>query len=128
MLESLHMENVAVIEKADVGFGPGLNVLTGETGAGKSIVIDAIGAVMGGRVGREIVRSGCASALVSAVVSAPAEAEEWLRENDIDVEDELIIQRRVSEDGKSCLNGTQNLSIDVQQINDLRQKSLLLFV
>ena len=80
MLESLPMENLAVIEKADVGFGPGLNVLTGETGAGKSIVIDAIGAVMGGRVGREIVRSGCASALVSAVVSAPAEAEEWLRE------------------------------------------------
>ena len=95
MLESLHMENLAVIERTDVEFGPGLNVLTGETGAGKSIVIDAIGAVMGGRVGREIVRSGCPAALVSAVVSAPAEAEEWLRENDIDPEDELIIQRRV---------------------------------
>ena len=118
MLESLHMENLAVIEKADVGFGPGLNVLTGETGAGKSIVIDAIGAVMGGRVGREIVRSGCASALVSAVVSAPAEAEEWLRENDIDVEDELIIQRRVSEDGKSScrING---VPVSVAQLRSL---------
>jgi DNA repair protein RecN (Recombination protein N) len=118
MLESLHMENLAVIERTDVEFGPGLNVLTGETGAGKSIVIDAIGAVMGGRVGREIVRSGCPAALVSAVVSAPAEAEEWLRENDIDPEDELIIQRRVGEDGKSSCR-VNGVPVSVAQLRSL---------
>ena len=118
MLESLHMENLAVIERTDVEFGPGLNVLTGETGAGKSIVIDAIGAVMGGRVGREIVRSGCPAALVSAVVSAPAEAEEWLRENDIEAGDELISQRRVSEDGKSSCR-VNGVPVSVAQLRSL---------
>ena len=58
MLNELHIENIAVIEKADICFGPGLNVLTGETGAGKSIVIDSIGAVLGERVSRELVRRG----------------------------------------------------------------------
>ena len=58
MLNELHIENIAVIERADISFGRGLNVLTGETGAGKSIVIDSIGAVLGGRVSRELVRRG----------------------------------------------------------------------
>jgi len=118
MLESLHMENLAVIERTDVDFGPGLNVLTGETGAGKSIVIDAIGAVMGGRVGREIVRAGCPAALVSAVISAPAEAEQWLLENDIDSGDELIIQRRVGEDGKSSCR-VNGVPVSVAQLRSL---------
>ena len=58
MLTDLHIENIAVIERADIAFGPGFNVLTGETGAGKSIVIDAIDAVLGGRANQEIVRHG----------------------------------------------------------------------
>lgn len=58
MLNELHIENIAVIERADISFGRGLNVLTGETGAGKSIVIDSIGAVLGDRVSRELVRRG----------------------------------------------------------------------
>ena len=58
MLNELHIENIAVIERADIRFEPGLNILTGETGAGKSIVIDAIGAVLGERVSRELVRRG----------------------------------------------------------------------
>ena len=67
MLTELHIENVAVIRRSDIAFGPGLNVLTGETGAGKSIVIDSLGAILGGRVSREIVRTGSAQASVTAV-------------------------------------------------------------
>ena len=57
MLELLHIENIAVIESADIAFQPGFNALTGETGAGKSIVIDAMGAVLGGRASRELILS-----------------------------------------------------------------------
>ncbi len=100
MLNDLHIENIAVIERADLSFSPGMNVLTGETGAGKSIVIDAIGAVLGGRVSRELVRTGAEKGLVTASFDA-AGAEQWLRENEIDCEEELILQRRISADGKS---------------------------
>ena len=67
MLSELHIENIAVIERSDIRFESGLNVLTGETGAGKSIVIDAIGAVLGDRVSRELVRRGAQKAQVTAV-------------------------------------------------------------
>ena len=69
MLELLHIENVAVIEQADIQFRPGFNALTGETGAGKSIVIDAMGAVLGGRTSRDLIRTGSKKALVSAEFS-----------------------------------------------------------
>ena len=67
MLSLLHIENIAVIERADIQFDPGFNALTGETGAGKSIVIDAISAVLGERTSRELIRTGAKSALVNAV-------------------------------------------------------------
>ena len=76
MLNELHIENIAVIERADISFSAGLNVLTGETGAGKSIVIDAIGAVLGDRVSRELVRRGAEKALVTASFDLSAEAEQ----------------------------------------------------
>ena len=69
MLELLHIENIAVIELADIAFRPGFNVLTGETGAGKSIVIDAMEAVLGGRTSRELIRTGADKAFVSAIFS-----------------------------------------------------------
>lgn len=100
MLNELHIENIAVIERADICFTGGLNVLTGETGAGKSIVIDSIGAVLGERVSRELVRRGAEKGLVSAVFDLEG-TEEWLRDNDIEAEDELILQRRINADGKS---------------------------
>lgn len=100
MLNDLHIENIAVIERADIHFSEGLNVLTGETGAGKSIVIDAIGAVLGERVSRELVRHGAEKGLVTAVFDANG-SEDWLAENEIEAEDELILQRRISADGKS---------------------------
>ncbi|MDR0936250.1 MAG: DNA repair protein RecN [Oscillospiraceae bacterium] len=102
MLRSLHIENVAVIERADIELGPGFCVLTGETGAGKSIIIDALGAVIGGRVSKEIVRTGCASAFVSAEFSVNGGITAWLAKNELEAEEEtLVVSRKVSADGKS---------------------------
>ena len=100
MLRELHIENIAVIERADIEPGAGLNVLTGETGAGKSIVIDSLEAVLGARASRELVRTGAARASVTAAFTAD-NAEDWLEENGLDAEDGVIIRRRVSQDGKS---------------------------
>ena len=69
MLQLLHIENIAVIEEADITFDEGFNALTGETGAGKSIVIDAMGAVLGQRTSRDLIRTGAAKAFVSAMFS-----------------------------------------------------------
>lgn len=97
MLDLLHIENIAVIEKADIEFSPGLNVLTGETGAGKSIVIDAISAVTGGRVSKEVVRSGAVGALVTGSFTAEL-PESWYEEHGIpeDENGQLIVMRRIS--------------------------------
>ena len=100
MLKELHIENIAVIEKADISFSEGLNVLTGETGAGKSIIIDSIGAVLGERVTKELVRRGADKGVVTALFDAES-AVGWLEENEFEPEDELIIQRRITADGKS---------------------------
>lgn len=107
MLTELHIENIAVIERADIEPGPGLNVLTGETGAGKSIVIDSLEAVLGARASRELVRTGAARASVTAAFTTDG-AEDWLSENELDEDEGLVIRRRVSADGKSSaqVNGT----------------------
>ena len=119
MLNELHIENIAVIEKADIAFGSGLNVLTGETGAGKSIVIDSIGAVLGERVSRELVRRGAEKGLVTAVFDIEG-CENWLEENEIEAEDELIIQRRINSDGKSSCRICGN-PVSVTQLKSLAQ-------
>ena len=107
MLTELHIENIAVIERADIEPGPGLNVLTGETGAGKSIVIDSLEAVLGARASRELVRTGAERASVTAAFTTDG-AEDWLSENELDEDENLVIRRRVSADGKSSaqVNGT----------------------
>ncbi|MCL2408818.1 MAG: DNA repair protein RecN [Oscillospiraceae bacterium] len=108
-IKLLHIENIAVIEKADIEFAPGLNVLTGETGAGKSIVIDALSAVTGARVSREIIRTGADKASVTAEFATDDETIPWFEDNDIDLDDgEIIVTRKVSADGKSTcrVNGT----------------------
>ena len=100
MLRSLHVENYVLIDSLDIQFPEGLVIITGQTGAGKSIVIDSIGAVLGGRVSRELVRRGADKGTVTAVFDQ-AGCEAWLAENEIEAEDELILQRRISADGKS---------------------------
>ena len=117
MITDLHIENVAVIERSDITFGPGFNVLTGETGAGKSIVIDAIDAVLGGRSSREIVRSGAERALVSAVFPG-ADVRAWMEENEIDDDGELILQRRIGADGKSSCR-VCGVPVTAQQLRSL---------
>lgn len=104
MLSLLHIENIAVIERADIEFGPGLTVLTGETGAGKSIIIDAVGAVLGQRTSRDLIRAGASKGLVSAVFTdPPAELMEKLREYGLEGDelDTVHIQRQLSAEGKA---------------------------
>ena len=87
MLELLHIENIAVIESADISFCPGFNALTGETGAGKSIVIDAMSAVLGGRASRELIRTGADKAFVSAVFSQVPSTLPGLADNGVTPDD-----------------------------------------
>ena len=86
MLSLLHIENVAVVEKTDIEFESGLNVLTGETGAGKSIVIDSLEAALGWRTSKDIVRRGAKNALATAVFTE-VNVSEWLKENGLEVID-----------------------------------------
>lgn len=132
MLTQLHIENIAVIEKADIEFGKGLTVLTGETGAGKSIIVDSLGAVLGARTSRELVRTGAEYGVVSAVFETDAAAK-WFKDNDFEPEDEVIIRRKISADGKnncrvcgnpvtvSQLRQLGSLLLDIHGQNDGRQ-------
>ena len=108
MLAELKIENVAVIEKAEVQFTPGLNVLTGETGAGKSIMIDSINAILGNRTSRDLVRSGAPKARIWATFeSIPAHVREQVEKCGYGAQDDLLLYREISADGKgSCrING-----------------------
>ena len=103
MLELLHIENIAVIEQADIQFRPGFNALTGETGAGKSIVIDAMGAVLGGRTSRDLIRTGSKKAVVSAEFSGVSSDLPGLAECGAEPDEDglLMIQREIDGDGKN---------------------------
>ena len=104
MLSLLHIENIAVIECADISFHKGFNILTGETGAGKSIVIDAMGAVLGGRTSRELIRTGASKAFVSAVFSGVSPELPALAELGIEPDEDgnLLLQREIFGDGKNA--------------------------
>lgn len=118
MLSLLHIENIAVIQSADIQFDSGFNVLTGETGAGKSIVVDAIGAILGGRTSRDLIRTGAKAALVSAQFTQVAPLP-WLEENGFDPgEGELVLQRQIQQGGRNLcrLNGKP---ISVSQMQEL---------
>ena len=117
MLSELHIENIAVIEKTDIEFTRGLNVFTGETGAGKSIIIDSLNAVLGNRTSRELVRTGSEQALVTAVFE-DAMAEAWLKDNDIPAEDSLILQRKLQADGKSSCR-VNGIPVSAAQMREL---------
>ena len=107
MLSLLHIENIAVIECADITFNSGFNILTGETGAGKSIVIDAISAILGERAYRDMIRTGATKASVRAVFTDVPEYA-WFADNGVEYDPEIVIQREVCLDGKNVcrVNGT----------------------
>lgn len=107
MLSLLHIENIAVIECADITFDRGFNILTGETGAGKSIVIDAISAILGERAYRDMIRTGATKASVRAVFT-DVPCLSWFTEQGVEYDPETVIQREVHLDGKNVcrVNGS----------------------
>ncbi len=107
MLSILHIENIAVIESADISFDRGFNVLTGETGAGKSIVIDAISAILGERAYRDMIRTGTTKASVRAVFTEVPQLS-WFEENGVEYDAETVVQREIFLDGKNVcrVNGS----------------------
>lgn len=120
MLNHLSIRNVAVIDKLDINLHGGVSVLTGETGAGKSIIIDSINMILGDRANKELVRYGTDKAVVQAVFDVPKSVRDILEENDIDVEDDtVIITRQVTKEGKS----TARINGMVVTLNILREIS-----
>ena len=107
MLRLLHIENIAVIEQAEIVFEDGFNVMTGETGAGKSIVIDAISAILGERAYRDMIRTGTSRAAVRAIFDRVPELP-WFAENGVPYDAETDIRRELTADGKNLcrVNGT----------------------
>ena len=108
MLSSLQIENVAVIQKANVHFEKGLNVLTGETGAGKSILIDSINAILGNRTSKDLVRTGAPKAVIRAAFEdVPAAVLDKLEKAGYERSDALLLSREITAEGKSScrING-----------------------
>lgn len=125
MLELLHIENIAVIEQADIAFRPGFNALTGETGAGKSIVIDAMGAVLGGRTSRDLIRTGADKAFVSATFSGVREDLPGLLANGVkpDEEGNLLLQRELNTEGKNLCRANGR-PVTVAQLREIGRELL----
>jgi len=108
MLSSLQIENVAVIQKAEVHFEPGLNVLTGETGAGKSILIDSINAILGNRTSKDLVRTGASKAVIRAAFEqVPSAVLDKLEQSGYERSEALLLSREITAEGKSScrING-----------------------
>ncbi|HVN47694.1 MAG TPA: DNA repair protein RecN [Bacteroidota bacterium] len=103
MLKSLSIKNYALIESVEVGFESGLNILTGETGAGKSIIIDALSLILGERASSDVVRKGTEKAIVEGIFGASGnkKVKSFLEQNEIDVQDDLILRRDISVKGQS---------------------------
>ena len=122
MLKRLSIKNVALIERLDMDFDNGLNVLTGETGAGKSIIIDAVNLALGERASRELITTGAEKASVEAEFDIEGEeaVKSMLRQNELE-DDGLIISRELSASGKNVcrINGTLVNLATLKQITDL---------
>ena len=119
MLSQLHIENIAVIERSDMAFGDRFNVLTGETGAGKSIVVDAIGAILGQRTSRDLIRTGAKGAVVEALFCRLPELP-WFQENGVfpGENGELLLRRELTGDGRN------NCRVNGQMVTVAQLKAL----
>lgn len=117
MLSLLHIENIAVIECADISFDRGFNVLTGETGAGKSIVIDAISAILGQRAYRDMIRTGTQQASVRGIFSEVPRYS-WFEENDVPYDPEVTVTRQIFQDGRNICK-VNGVGVSVSTLNKL---------
>ncbi len=123
MIKSLFIKNYALIEELSVEFSNGLVIITGETGAGKSIIIDALGLIIGGRASTEVIRAGSEKAIVEGIfaVAGNRNVRSLLNENDLDVTDDIVIRREISTKGQSrCFVNDTPITIGLQkQIGEL---------
>lgn len=121
MIEELSVQNFALIEKAKLEFRSGLNVLTGETGAGKSIIVGALGLLLGSKVESDVIRTGAEETLISGVLDLGPDAErlEWFRENGLPVEDGPLILRRLVRQNKRGACFIQDQPVTRNQLEDL---------
>ena len=122
MLSKLTVKNVALIERAEIEFGEGLNVLSGETGAGKSVILDSVNFVLGAKAERSMIRYGETECMVKAefLVSENSKAVETLREMDIDTDGDIIISRKFSENGRNAIkiNGNTVTATMLRKVTD----------
>ena len=120
MLESLTIRHVALIDEATICFHPGMQVMTGETGAGKSIVVDSVNLILGGRADRDLIRTGCEKASVEAVFSVQnnRQALDYLKQEGIDCDDTLTVYREISANGKNTCR-VNGVMIPVSALKDL---------
>ena len=123
MLSRLHIRDFAIVEELELEFGPGMSVLTGETGAGKSILLDALGLVLGDRADTAVVRPGCSRAEISAEfdITALEDVTAWLAERELDADGECLVRRTVSAEGRSrgYINGQP---MPVQALRELGEQ------
>ena len=112
MLESLHVKNLALIEEQEVQFGKGLNILTGETGAGKSIIIGSINLALGAKADKEAIRSGAEYALVELVFSLTEEQKKQIKEMDLPIEEDgtFLLSRKLMQGKSVCRVGGELVS------------------
>ncbi len=120
MIEELHIRNLALIEEKTVQFKKGLNILTGETGAGKSVLIGALGLVLGGKADNSFIRTGCDEGEVTALFSIESsDVRDWLKEHDLDTEDgTLILRRKVRAGGRGAVY-IQSRPFTMAELNEL---------
>ena len=130
MLSKLTIKNVALIESATISFTDGLNVLSGETGSGKSVILDSVNFVLGAKADRTMIRYGESECMVKAEFILPetSKAVEVLKEMDIESEGEIIISRRFADNGKSSIkiNGNTVTSAMLKSVTDCLVVPLLL--
>ena len=119
MLTNLHVQNFAIIDKIDIDFKKGLTVITGETGAGKSLIIDAIGLLVGAKATPSLVRMGCSKATIEGIFDNLSDSiKEFLKELDIEDEEELILRRDIHSTGKSTFR-VNGITVTLAQVESL---------